>query len=73
MIALRFHRDLYAGVAVDEAVKAYARFAQFELEEAPGEWVVKITARTPEREKKVALELGNMALGLTVRKKEEKS
>ena len=70
MIELRFHRDLYAGVAVDEAVKAYARFAEFQLEEAPGEWIVRITARTSDREKKVARELGNMALGLTVRKRE---
>ena len=72
MIELRFHRDLYAGVAVDEAVKTYARFAQFELEEAPGEWVVRLTARTPDRERKVARELGNMALGLTVRRLEAK-
>ena len=72
MIEVRFHRDLYAGVAVDEAVKAYARFAEFQLEESPGEWVVRITARTPEREKKVARELGNMALGLTVRRSESR-
>ena len=70
MIELRFHRDLYAGASVDEAVKAYARFAEFQLREEPGEWVVQITARTPEREKKVARELGNMALGLTVRRRE---
>lgn len=70
MIELRFHRDLYAGVAVDEAVRAYARFGEFQLEEAPGEWVVRITGKSAEREKKVARELANMALGLTVRKKE---
>lgn len=70
MIELRFHRDLYAGVAVDEAVKAYARFAQFELSEEPGAWVVRITGKSADREKKVARELGNMALGLTVRRRE---
>lgn len=63
MIELRFHRDLYAGEAVDEAVKAFARFGRFELVEEPSHWLVRFTARTPGKERAVAGELGNHALG----------
>jgi hypothetical protein len=64
---LRLHRDLYLGAAVDEALGVFASHATFERDEAPAHWVVKITARTPQRERRVAGELGNYALGLTVK------
>jgi hypothetical protein len=62
---LRFHRAIYAGKAVDEAVKRFAAFAAFELREEPEHWVVQLSA--PSRERQVAGELANYALGLTVR------
>ncbi len=66
MTELRFHRALYRGEAVDEAVKRYARFGTFELAEEPEHWVVKVSAKTPARERQLAGELGNTALGITV-------
>jgi hypothetical protein len=64
---LRFHRDLYAGAAIDEAVKVYARFASFELTEEAAHWVVRISASSDARAAQVARELGNYALGITIR------
>lgn len=67
MIELRFHRHVYRGTAVDEAVKVFGSHATFELSEEPEHWLVRISAKTPERERKIAGELGNYALGLTVK------
>jgi hypothetical protein len=66
MIALRFHRSVYDGRAVDEAVKLFAAHATFQLREEPEYWVVELEA-APERERRIAGELGNYALGLTVK------
>ncbi len=69
MIELRLHRDLYRGEAVDEAMKTYGTFATFErVDPAPGidYWTVRVTATSPGRERKVAGEVANCALGLTV-------
>ena len=68
MTTLRFHRSLYSGAAVDEAVKGFASFAEFELLEEPDHWVVKLTAADAARERRVAGELGNWALGLSVQR-----
>lgn len=65
MIERRFHRELYPTAAVDGAVAVFARFARFEVAEEGDYRVVRITAKRPEREPKIALELGNYALGLT--------
>jgi hypothetical protein len=67
LIELRFHRALYAGPSVDEAVKIFASYATFELDEEPEHWRVRITAAFPDRERRIAGELGNYALGLTVK------
>jgi len=67
VIERRFHKDLYPSAAVDGAVKVFERFARFELTDDGDYRVVRITAKRPERERKVALELGNYALGLTRR------
>jgi hypothetical protein len=64
---LRFHRELYRGTAVDEAVKVLAPHGDFQLREEPAHWVVEVTGATPERERRIAGELGNYALGLTVK------
>lgn len=66
MIDLRFHRDLYDGRSVDEATKLFATHATLELTEEPTHWVVKLSAESPERERRVAGEFANYALGLTV-------
>ncbi len=68
MTTLRFHRSIYAGTAVDEAVKGFATFAEFELVEEPEHWVVKLTASDAARERRIAGELGNWALGLSVQR-----
>jgi hypothetical protein len=64
---LRFHRELYAGAAIDEAVKVYARFATFELSEESAHWVVRVSAKSEARAVQVARELANYALGTTIR------
>lgn len=65
MIERRFHRDLYSAASVDGAVKVFEGFARFELVDDGDYRVVRISAKRPERELKVARELGNYALGLT--------
>lgn len=67
MRELRFHREVYRGEAVDESVKLFERFARFELSEEDEHWVVQLTAKDPARERRIAGELGNYALGLTIR------
>lgn len=66
MKELRFHRQVYRGEAVDESVKTFGRFADFELSEEPDYWVVKLTAKDAARERRIAGELANFALGLTI-------
>ncbi|MEZ4399486.1 MAG: HxsD-like protein [Kofleriaceae bacterium] len=70
MIELRFHKDVYAGEAVDAAVKQFARFAALETSEAPRHWVVRVTGRSAARERTVAGELGNHALGATAHRRQ---
>lgn len=65
MIERRFHRDLYPAASVDGAVKVFEKFARFEVADEGDYRVVRVTAKRPERELKVARELGNYALGLT--------
>jgi hypothetical protein len=65
---LRFHRDLYRGEAVDQAMGALAAYASFDRAEEPACWVVRVTAASPERERRVAGELCNRALALTVKR-----
>jgi hypothetical protein len=67
LIELRFHREIYRGTSLDEAVKVFAAYATFELKEEPEHWLVRISAAAPERERRIAGELGNYALGLTVK------
>ncbi len=71
MKTVRFHRELYRGESVDEAIKAYARFAKITPQEEPAYWVVTVEASSPRREQRVADELANYALGLTIRGRTE--
>ena len=68
MKELRFHRDLYAGEAVDEAIKTLERWAEITREASPSHWIVRVSARSPAAERRIAGELTNFALGLTVRR-----
>ncbi len=67
-VDLRFHRTLYAGAAVDEAVKVFAAHGEFHLREEPEHWVVQLRALQAPRTRRLALELANYALGHTVQR-----
>ena len=72
MTELKFHRQVYAGEAVDEAVKVFAKFGDFELSEQADHWVVSVTANSAERERALVGELGNYALGLSAERQGRK-
>ena len=67
MKVLRLRRELYAAQAVEQAVGVYAPHGTLARRDDASHWVVEITARTPERERRIAGELGNYALGLTAK------
>jgi hypothetical protein len=74
VIELRFHRELYDGFAIDEAVKVYADFAEAALEQQESGFIVRLTAlsRALEQgldEQVIALELSNYALGKTIERR----
>lgn len=71
MTRLRFDKSLYVGTAVDEAVKVFTRFAQFELSESDAAWVVQFSADGEARELRIGREVSNYALGLTVQARKE--
>jgi hypothetical protein len=64
---VRFHRRLYPGAVLDEALKVYEPFAEITRGEDPAHWVVGVTTKVEARERTVAGELANYALGLAVR------
>ena len=66
MSTLRFHKTLYAGEAVDAAMRRFERFAAFETEEDADYWIVRVSAHEPRHQGPVERELGNFALGLTI-------
>ena len=66
MTELRFPREVYAGEAVDEAIKTWSRFAEFELAETPEHWIVKVTPKHQDAARQIVGEFGNFVLGLTV-------
>jgi hypothetical protein len=66
MTELRFSREVYAGEAVDEAVKTWSRFADFELSQTDEHWVVKVTPKHEAAARQIIGEFGNFVLGLTV-------
>lgn len=67
MKRLSFAKDIYGGTAVDEAVKVFERFGQLGRSETPSAWVVDVACKSPARERQVAGELCNYALGLAVK------
>jgi len=64
---VRFHRDLYVGECVDEAMKVYSPYAEITPIEGESHWIVQIEASSPARERRIGDEMANYALGLTVR------
>lgn len=68
MKVLRFHRELYPGEAVDAAIKTFEPWARITREESPTHWVVQLSAGSAGAERRIAGELSNYALGLTVRR-----
>jgi hypothetical protein len=67
MTEIRFHRDLYPGEKVDEALKLFEGFGAFERVEDPSYWVVRVDAGAADDERRVLGELQNYVLGLTVK------
>jgi hypothetical protein len=72
MIELRFPEDLYSGEAIDAAVKVYAEWAACELERDSGSFAVRLTAKPGVPEARVADELANYALGLTIEQQKDR-
>ena len=66
MKELRFPREVYAGEAVDEAVKVWSKFADFELRETEDHWVVEVRPKHESAARQIVGEFGNYVLGLTV-------
>jgi hypothetical protein len=67
MTELRLHRDIYTVEAITEALRVFTRFGRFERADEGSYHVLRVTAKTPEREKHIVRELGNHVLGLTRR------
>ena len=66
MTELRFHAALYRSESLDEAIARFAGFGTLSRV-ADGEYVrVSIEAGSEAREKRIADELANFALGLTI-------
>jgi len=68
VIEKRFHRELYEASSVDDAVTTFADYATLERADDATHLVVRIAAADAARERKIAAELANFALGLTIRK-----
>ena len=66
--SLRFHKTVYAGESLDEATKAFANFASFELTQADDAWLVAMTANNADQADRIRLEFCNYALGLTIQR-----
>ena len=66
MRELRFSQSVYSGRSIDEALGHFERFGQFERDSADGYWIVRVTGRDAQRTRRLAGELANYALGLTV-------
>jgi len=68
MRELSFHRELYPGEAVDAAIKTFEPWAELTREATATHWLVRVQAQSEAAERRIAGELSNYALGLTVRR-----
>jgi hypothetical protein len=62
---LRLHRKLHAEAAIDQALAVYASYATLERAASGDHCVVRVSSTSPARERRVARELANYALGVT--------
>lgn len=67
MTSLRFHKDLYSQDAVFEAVGKFTGYAGIVCMDSGDSLEVTIEAARSDRELRIARELSNFALGLTIR------
>ena len=67
MRTLRFPKDLYPGEHVDEALKLFERYGKLERAEEADAWIVQVEASSRARARRLAGEIANYTLGLTVR------
>jgi hypothetical protein len=74
-VRLQFHRALYAGSAIDQALQRFAALAHFDRSETDSHFVVQLrelvdggndAARRERRARRIAHALANLALGLTI-------
>lgn len=72
MRELRFSKDLYLGEQVDAALQVFARYGRIEREEDEGGWIVRLHAGTRAKERRLAGEIANYALGATIRARGER-
>ncbi len=72
MRELRFSKELYLGEQVDAALNVYSRFGRIERAEDEGAWIVRVEAATRAKERRLAGEIGNYALGATIRARGER-
>lgn len=63
---LRLHRDLYVGSAIDQALELYGAHARIARADEGEHVVLRIESARPGRAERVARELANYALGLTI-------
>ena len=63
MVELRLHLELYSREAIDEAVQTFSPYGQIDALDEPPYRVLRVSAPSPERERGIAGELGNYALG----------
>lgn len=69
MRELRFAKDLYEGTQVDATVKVFERFGEIGTSETDDAWVVTVDASSDARTRRLAGEMANYALGLTIRRR----
>lgn|GEM_PF-953455 len=63
---LRLHSELYVNAAIEEAIGLYRNHAEITRTEEGPYTMLSITSPRPARAEKVAKELANYALGLTI-------
>lgn len=66
MRQVRFARTVYRGEDIDRAVKLYTPYGELSTSETDSHWVVDIECGHKGKERRLAGELCNYALGLTV-------
>ena len=70
MIALRLNRALYDAAALDEAIAVFAAHASIDRADDASHFVLGVRSikENAERERRIAGELANWALGATIKK-----